>query len=398
MSGRSLRRLAWSLVVATALILVAGSTFTVLVRASPGRHFGVGYWAIPFMVGVAMAFSVVGLLIASQYPRNPLGWLFLGEGVGWALIGTYEPVAVYGLILHPGSLPGVADVAAWIDTWLFIPLIGTIGTFLLLLFPDGRLPSPRWRPVAWCAGVVMVFGALVGSFIPGRLGDIPRLRNPFGVEALRSFGPIAYGLMFPLFVVTVVGSAASLIRRFRRARGEEREQLKWLAFAAATAGLILPFSFALWDTFPVVRVLQLVPIVALPVAAGVAILKYRLYDIDLIINKTLVYGLLTVVLGGVYAGLAVGLGSIAGSHNSLVIAGSTLVVAALFRPVRRTVQAAIDRRFYRRKYDVARTLEAFSARLRDQIDLDELREHLEGVVKETMQPAHASLWLRETVS
>jgi hypothetical protein len=395
-TGRAARRLAWATWGLALVILGGGSLFTVLVQTTPGRHYGVAYGNIPLMLSLAMAFSTVGLVIARRYPGNRLGWLFLWEGVGWALIGAYQPVAVYGLLVHPGSLPGLADVAAWLDVWLFIPLIGLIGTFLLLLFPDGRLPSPRWRPVAWCAGIMIVLGAVVGAFTPGKLSDIPQLRNPFGVEAFSSFAPAAYGFMFLLFVVAVVGSAASLVQRFRRARGEERLQLKWLVYAAVSAAVILPLSFSLWDLFTPVRLFQLIPVVGLPVAAGVAILKYRLYDIDVIINKTLVYGLLTVVLGAVYASLAVGLGSVAGRDNSVVIAGSTLVVAALFRPVRRRVQEVIDRRFYRRRYDAARTLEAFTARLRDEVDLDELRAHLEAVVRETMQPAQASLWLRPT--
>jgi hypothetical protein len=303
---------------------------------------------------------------------------------------------VYGLLIHPGSLPGVANGAAWLDTWLFIPLIGSMGTFLLLLFPDGRLPSPRWRPVAWCAGAVIVGGSVVGAFNPDALSDIPELRNPFGIEVFRSIADVAFPVMFPLFLVAVVGSAVALIKRFRRARGEERQQLKWLAYAGAAASVIFPLSFVLWDVFPPIQVLELVPIIGLPAAVGVAILKYRLYDIDRIINRTLVYGLLTGILAGVYVGLALGLGALAGSDNSLVIAGSTLVVAALFRPARRRIQGLIDRRFYRRKYDATRTLEAFSARLRDEVDLNQLSDHLVVVVKETMQPVQASLWLRPT--
>jgi hypothetical protein len=285
--------------------------------------------------------------------------------------------------------------------------------FLPLYFPDGRLLSPRWRPVLWLALLFSVgFGVLFGALFPGEMdelspgigGDVPGIVNPLGIEALRSLDRVPQiDIILPvLLIVLVLCSVASLVVRFRRSSGEERQQMKWLTYAAAAAFATLLLEMSLpadsaWN--PAVDSLDNLVGVGLPVAVGIAILKYRLYDIDIIINRTLVYGSLTVMLGLIYfGGVATTQAlfrALTGQEQQpqLAVVVSTLAIAALFMPLRRRIQSFIDRRFYRRKYDARKTLEAFSAKLRNETDLDALSEDLVGVVRETMQPAHASLWL-----
>jgi hypothetical protein len=288
-----------------------------------------------------------------------------------------------------------------------------IGLFLPLYFPDGRLLSPRWRPVLWLAllfsvGFGVVFGALfpgeVDELSPGVGGDVPGVVNPLGVEALRLLDrvPQVDIILAVVLLVSVLCSVASLVVRFRRSDGEERQQMKWLTYAAAAnfATLLLVMSLpadSAW--YPAVNTLSNLVLAGLPVAVGIAVLRYRLYDIDRIINRTLVYGSLTVMLaliyfGGVAATQAI-YRALTGQEQQpqLAVVVSTLAIAALFSPLRHRIQSFIDRRFYRRKYDARKTLEAFSAKLRDETDLDRLGDELMGVVHETIQPAHVSLWL-----
>jgi hypothetical protein len=294
------------------------------------------------------------------------------------------------------------------------PAFVLIGLFVPLYFPDGRLLSPRWRPVLWLALLFSVgFGVVFGALFPGEMdelspgigGDVPGIVNPLGIEALRSLDRVPQiDIILPvLLIVLVLCSVASLVVRFRRSSGEERQQMKWLTYAvaAAFATLLLEMSLpadSAWN--PAVDSLDNLVGVGLPVAVGIAILKYRLYDIDIIINRTLVYGSLTVMLGLIYfGGVATTQAlfrALTGQEQQpqLAVVVSTLAIAALFMPLRRRIQSFIDRRFYRRKYDARKTLEAFSAKLRNETDLDALSEDLVGVVRETMQPAHASLWLR----
>jgi hypothetical protein len=338
-----------------------------------------------------LAFSTVGALVASRRARNPIGWILLGSAMSYSVGGLTEVPA--------GSLPGVPQALLdWLGSWVWGVGISLAGTFLLLLFPGGELPSRRWRPVAWAAGVGLVAFVLGQAFAPEIAES--NVRNPVGIGG-------AVGQVFELLqegILLVVGatlaSIASLVMRFRRAADEERQQLKWLTYAAGLVALALAGAF-LVGAFSepsdardnIQNSLVTGALACVPIAIGIAILRYRLYDIDRIINRTLVYGVLTAMLGAVYAGVAVGLGTVVG-ESSLVVAASTLLVAALFRPARRWVQGLIDRRFYRQKYDAARTVEAFAARLREEVDLDSLTGDLVGVVRDTMQPAHASLWLR----
>jgi hypothetical protein len=349
---------------------------------------------------VIVAFSTVGSLVASRRPENLIGWLFCFGAFVWGLGELTLEYGVYALVTAPGSLP--AGVwAAWFGAWargmggFFMVL------FLLLLFPTGRLPTRRWRVVAWAAVGYVVLFTLVSWLSPTsqdfRLSSIP---NPLGVdlEVMSLLG----GVLFLSLPLLLLASGAAVIVRFRRSRGDERQQIKWFAYAVAVMVVLFTLGQSLGLT-QVVRVAPLVfavPLAGLPVAAGIAILKYRLYDIDLIINRTLVYGSLTAMLVAVYFGGIIVLQrvfvALTGQQSTLAVVASTLLIAALFNPLRRRIQSFIDRRFYRKKYDARKTLEAFSSRLRDETNLEALSAELVGVVRETMQPERVSLWLRES--
>jgi hypothetical protein len=297
-----------------------------------------------------------------------------------------------------------------------VPTVGLVGTYLILLFPDGKLPSKRWRPVAWLSGAVIVLLSISGFFAPGPLQNIEKVHNPFGLEAHPWLQNAVY-LILPLLPLCMLASAASLVTRYRRSRGEVRQQIKWIAFAASLMGIlylgIMSTGILIWllsaPETPsdlgtqslwgaLLEDVGVLSFAGVPVAIGFAVLKYRLYDIDLLINRTLVYGALTATLVAVYVGSIVVLQgllrALIGQESQLAIVASTLAVAALFNPLRHRIQAFIDRRFYRSKYDARKTLESFSSTLRDETDLEALRGNLVGVVRETMQPEHASLWLR----
>jgi hypothetical protein len=380
--SRAPTRVAWAL---------AGLTLALLATSWAVRLGGAD--ASVLVVVLALTFSVVGALIASRHPGNAIGWIFLAVAVSTGLGGAAAAYAEHWLGGGGGSRP-LGETAAWYVSLSWIPFILVPCTFLLLLFPDGRLPSRRWRWVAWCAGVGIVGGFVTAGLQPGPLEDYPQLENPYGIESAL-LDPLN-GLAFLTILIGIAGSSASLVVRFRRSRGELRHQIKWLALAGALAGLIVPIAVAgseLWGQ-AVTNIASMLGVLSLPLAAGIAILRHRLYDIDVVINRTLVYGALTATLGGTYLALVV-LTGLAVGDSDVAIAGSTLAVAALFRPARARIQEGVDRRFYRRRYDAQRTLESFSARLRDQVDLAASSRDLSGVVRETLQPAHVTLWLRE---
>ena len=350
-----------------------------------------------------LAFPIVGALIASRHPKNPVGWICLAIGLFWMEILLGESI--------PGSGPYPVTIAALTQS-LWIPPVGLLGIYLILLFPDGKLPSRRWRPLAWLSGVVMVLASLVITFGPGPLEGHPGVRNPLGLEALgHPWVATAVFIVLLLLPLSMVASALSLVLRYRRSKGEEREQIKWIAFAASVVVIVYLIAMVGSLFFPLgwggagtplwLGLLQqaaLVSFTAVPIAVGFAVLKYRLYDIDIVINCTLVYGTLTITLVTLYFGGIVVLQRIfvtlTGQQSTLAVVASTLAIAALSVPLRRRVQGFVDRRFYRRKYDARKTLQAFSAKLRDETDLEALNKDLVGVVRETMQPAHVSLWLR----
>jgi hypothetical protein len=360
-----------------------------------------------------LAFPVVGALIASRRPRHPIGWILLAEGLLWTFLGMIGTYGIYGLG-RPGVVAFPVAVYA-LGQWLWVPAVGLLAIYLILLFPDGRLPSRRWRPLAWLSGVAILLGSASSGLSPGPIAELGGVRNPYGLERQPWVANAANATLVVL-LVCILASVLSLILRYRRSRGEERQQIKWIAFSAAFVGfgfvsamasglIVLAFAPESWGSantpplwFDLLFSVVLVSFGGVPVAVGTAVLRYRLYDIDLIINRALVYGSITAMLAVVYVGSVVGLQSVfrglTGQESTLANVASTLAIAALFGPLRRRVQAFVDRRFYRRKYDAAKTLEAFSARLRDETDLDALSSALVGVASATMQPEHVSLWLR----
>jgi hypothetical protein len=349
-----------------------------------------------------LAFSTVGALVASREPGNAVGWIMCWAGAGYAIASAALTYA--DNMIDPATGVSTFDqVVVWVGGWAWIMGAGPAATLLLLLFPDGKLPSRRFRPIAWLAvaGILSIFASI--AFVPGPIHDYEPATNPAGIPGAGSLLKVVGDLGGLALLISVLGSLASIAIRYRRAATEVRQQLKWLTYAAGLVGLALVGAIlaeALISSAglasDVSNLLVTTSLSALPVAIGIAILKHRLYDIDLIINRTLVYGGLTALLAATYLALVVLLqGAIPAADDSdLTIAGSTLAVAALFRPLRARLQGFIDRRFYRRKVDAQRTLESFSSRLRDDVDLDHLSADLLGVIRETMQPEHASLWLR----
>jgi hypothetical protein len=387
--------LAWTIWVLTALG-VAGTVWLdrLLRQAARGDLAALTASAVPLAVA-ALSAVTVGAVLAARRPRHPVGWLLLVMGLSIAVHDVTYGYTRYGLVVRPGALPGAAYLAG-LNNGAVVQWIACAG-FILLLTPTGRLPSPRWR---WWARIVAAAAVLwlVGSIVaPTPLQpEYPEVANPLEVPALAV--PLAL-LVFAALVVLVslIVGAVSLLLRYRRARGVERLQLRWLIWGAVVASLALVVAIAsllVNEDFTVLNVALGVSAAMFPLATGAAILRYRLYDLDRIISRTLAYALLTILLGLGYAAVVLGLGRLLPGSSSLAVAAATLAVAAVFQPARRRVQELVDRRFNRRRYDAARTVEAFAARLRDQVDLDALHGELLAVVDQTMQPATASLWLR----
>ena len=417
MSTRTASWLAWSLAGLSVAMFLVIIVLYVLAHLSHEASSTGGVLSDLLFYGPFLAFPIVGALIASRRTHNPIGWICLAVGLLWMLGGLSEQYTSYG-IAKPGSVPYLATIVALIQ-WMWIIPVGLLGTYLLLLFPDGMLPSSRWRPLAWLSGAVMVLLGVDSVLAPGPLTDLEGVRNPFGLEGAPWLVDAGIVLLL-LFVTCILASAISLVSRYRRSGGEVREQIKWIALAGAFVGLlaflittlgllIVPEAMSgsggsLPSWLQVLIYVMNLSFAGVPVAIGLAILRYRLYAIDLIINRTLVYVTLTATLALVY------LGGVAATQTvfrvltgqeqqpQLAVVISTLVIAALFNPLRRRIQSLIDRRFYRRKYDAAKTLEAFNARLREETDLDALSSDVVGVVRETMQPEHVSLWLRPETS
>jgi hypothetical protein len=398
-SAQVAKRIAWANWALVMVLAVALLVFSFLNRSTPGSN-GPLFSLIALIPGIAT--PTVGALVVARQPRNPIGWLFCAAGLALPVSGVSQAYGLYTLGTNPGSLPG-GDVAAWVSVWAFLPALVLLGPLFFLLFPDGHPLSRRWRPFVWLALFGMA-GAVLGQwFHPGPLNTAPfdKVVNPFGISAVRGVSGAFTGLGFLAILLAVLGAAVSVVLRFRRSRGVTRLQLKWLAMSGVVFALAMLVSSVLFQlgvkdsgNGPVLFALASVPIFA-----GEAMLRRRLYDIDVVINRTLVYAALTATLAAAYVGSVLLLQLVLNSvtaDSSLAVAVSTLGVAALFRPARARIQAIVDRRFYRRKYDAARTLERFSARLREQVDLDALGGELRSVVRETMQPAHVSLWLRET--
>ncbi len=387
MRARNLARVLWAVSVS-----LVGSALVLGLANRPE----VPFFDAPLMI-IPPTFATLGALISSRRPGNVMGWIFLATGIlGGVQIfcGQYANVA---LAPNSPALPGGA-LAAWFAMLAQNSFPVSI-LFLVLLFPDGRLPSRRWRPLAWAMGVFLAATLVVGALSPGPFPEFPSASNPFGIEGVKPSGSLlTAGELGGL--ACVIATMLSLIVRFYFSRGEERLQLKWFTYAAVVGistplllSSLAPAVFQMVGPFA-----WLLGFLSLPVSAGVAILKYRLYEIDLIINRTLVYGPLTAMLVALYVGgvlfLQYAFRALTGGESQLAIVASTLLIAALFNPLRRRVQTFIDHLFYRKKYDAAKTLEAFSARLRDETDIEALNSELLSTVRETVQPEHVSLWLR----
>jgi uncharacterized membrane protein len=343
-----------------------------------------------------IAFPSVGLLVAWKRPANPIGWLFLVIGLGVsASVASGEYADRY---LHVGTdLPAV-EIVAWVGTWSWMVTMGLALTFAVLLFPTGRLPDRRWLPVAWLSAVTIAATATAEALRPGPLSDYEQsgLQRPVALGG--ALGELMQAVADAgLLAVVLLGilSIASLVYRFRRAQGTERQQLKWFLYPAVLflVGLVAASVLQTPSAWSV----ALLGLAAIPVGAGIAILRHGLFDIDLVINRTLVYGSLTVLLGGVYIGSVLGLQALITpifGTDTVAVAASTLAVAALFGPARQRVQAAVNRRFYRSRYDAQRTLEAFSGRLRDEVDPEHLTDELRAATEATLRPSSAWVWLR----
>jgi uncharacterized membrane protein YhdT len=399
MSTRTANRLAWGSC-ALSLVLTALSLLLLILNLSyPNAHL---YEPWLDNTLTAISYAPVGALIASRHPENPVGWLLCLYGFVISLSYFSAEYAIYALLAQPDSLPA-GEAMAWVFSWM-LPLVIGFSTLSYLLFPTGRLPSRRWRWAVWLTVAFIVVGVLLGAFSSGPLSDLGPIQNPLGIVSLAD---IYSAILYTTFSVLLVAVISSVFVRLRRAGGVEHQQIKWFAYAVAANAIAVVVAYVipglietpLWFE-RVGFALNNIVIPAIPIAIGIAILRYRLYDIDLLINRTLVYGSLTLMLALVYFGGVTATQALFTAFTGqeeqpkLTIVVSTLVIAALFTPLRRRIQAFIDRRFYRRKYDARKTLEAFSAKLRDETDLDALSGDLVGVVRETMQPAHVSLWLR----
>jgi hypothetical protein len=402
--------LAWSLAAISVAMFAAGFSFALLILnvSDPVGQVSTGGIGELLVYTPFLAFPVVGALIASKRPRNPIGWICLISGLFWMFFALGDASDAYELA-RTGTVTSSITLDALLQgSW--VPPVGLLGIYMILLFPDGRLPSRRWRPFALLAGAVMVLIPIAFVLVPGPLEGHPGMSNPFGLEGYPWLEGVSLSLvlLLPLCILT---SAFSLVLRYRHSGTEVREQIKWLASTASLVGVtylgvVIVSLFFEPVLSPVllslIQQVGLMSFAAIPTAIGFAVLKYRLYDIDIIINRALVYGPLTVSLVAVYFGGVVGtetaFRALTGQEQQpqIAVVASTLAIAALFGPLRRRIQNVIDRRFYRSKYDAARILEAYGARLRDEVDLQTLGDDLLGVVRETVQPVHASLWLHSS--
>jgi hypothetical protein len=393
-NSRAAAWLAWSLCALSLALTGLGLLFHILNLSEPSVPT-FAHWGESTLMGVGA--STVGAIIASQRTHNPIGWLLCVSGLVFGVAMFASEYAIYALLVAPGTLPAGEALASVHSLWV---LGFNLFVLMLILFPTGQLPRSRWRWVVYLYVAIAVGEVGAMLFLPGTLEGLDLIENPLGIESLPIERKPVQGLVFTGGLI----AATSLIVRLRRGSWVERQQIKWLAYAAATAtvGNILAYTppeaiGAPWVTW-VGYVLVKLGVLGIPISIGIAILRYRLYEIDTLINRTLVYGALTATLVALYFGDIILLQrvfvAVTGEKSTLAVVASTLVIAALFNPLRRRIQSFIDRRFYRSKYDARKTLEAFSAKLRDETNLDALSAELVGVVRETMQPAHVSLWLR----
>jgi hypothetical protein len=362
----------------------------------PKGSFGVrgfsGLWAV--------GFGSMGALLTWRRPGHLVGWIFAAAGLVAAVqFATFE-YALAAIVGHRG-LPG-GEYVGWVQLWIWVPLIALITVYLFLLFPDGRLPGPGWRLVSWLAGGFVVLEVAGDALTRGTVASLPVVRNPFGVSpAWVPLAAIGSGLVGLLGCVVL--AAWSLFSRSRRGPSVERLQIKWLAYSGCLVALTLVSSTIVSEILPLsagiagrlIEGAMMIAVLSMPVAVAVAILKYRLYDIDRIISRTLAYAIVTALLVGLYAGLVLLATQVLQVHGSVAVAAATLAAAAVFNPLRRRVQLAVDRRFNRARYDAEQTIAAFAGRLKDIVDLDSVRADLVAVVDQALEPAHVSMWISE---
>jgi hypothetical protein len=391
--SRTTAVLAWALWLVTFGCCAAGLLVTLaIVRPLTVGVLGEGaLYAFFFVLGSA----TVGLVLALRRPENPIGWLYSAAGLAWAYPIPIGPW-VDQLVREHRPLPPIAQVVVATGDLSWAPGIVLGVTLPALLLPNGRLRSRRWRLVAAAAATGAVLSVVANALAPGPLEEAG-IDNPLGLAG--SAGKVAAVLAIVgilLHWLSLPPAAVCVVLRFRSSRGVERQQLRWVAagVAAAVAGLLISLPGGLGFAPDWISILVFPALLCPPVAVAVAVLRYRLYDLDRVVSRTLAYALLTVLLGLGYAAVVLGLGRLLPEGSSLAVAAATLAAAAAFSPLRRRVQAAVDRRFNRRRYDAAGTVEAIAARLRDQVDLDALHTELLAVVDQTVQPTRASLWLR----
>ncbi len=360
-----------------------------LVLAYVDRHLvpaSLTGWTVSNISGQAVnvAVPVTGFVLASRRPENRIGWLFLVAGLALGLLGFSNQYALHALVADRGSLPA-GQVFAWLSNWVWVIAVAALA-FLFLLFPTGRLRSRRWRPAAWFVGGAFALATVGALIVASRLWA-----HPFASSQVAGLTALLFLMISFLISAALLVSVVAVVVRFAKSSGEERLQLKWCAAAALL--LVVVFVASIWVNSAVVNVLQSLAFLCLWTAIATAVLKYRLYEIDRIISRTLAYAIVTGLLVGVYAGLVLLTTQVFRVHTPVAVAASTLAAAALFSPLRRRVQTAVDRRFNRARYDADNTVTAFAARLNDAVDLDAIQDDLAGVVHQALEPAHVSVWI-----
>ena len=402
MTGRTLFAIiGWAAIVAACTITLG------LIVATSGTPVPASWGFRGASSAFGLTCGTVGVIIAIRRPENLIGWLFLAIGATFALEGLVNEYVLASVFVVPGGLPWTTQLG-WLLTWVWVPPLGMALIFLPLLFPSGHLLSPRWRIVA-VLGVIAIAGfSLAMAFAPGPIQQATFMDNPLVIPGIsvETYKSIVFGSAILPLVIAIGLALASLISRFRRASDDARRQIKWFALAALVAGVVdtVYFLIAVIGAAPTVvksiEVLLVISLLGLPAAAGLAILRYRLFDIDHIISRTIAYGLISALLVAIFLSVNLGLQSLLSSltsNNSLAVAASTLLVAALFTPIRRRVQDRVDRRFDRARYDGERTTEAFADRMRAAVDLSALASDLDGTVRVAVAPSRVDLWLRESV-
>ena len=390
----------WLLTIALSVV-AAALTVANLVDHAPGAD-PLASWGVPgFGTVFGLTFGAVGYIVARRLPGNAIGWLFVVTGLLFAVEALVIEYVTAGILTFPGRLPGAHEVA-WLLTWIWIPGVVLAASTLPLVFPTGQLPSPRWRPVLWFGGVAVVVSSACLAIVPGPITQVAFVENPLGVAGLDQSSPAVGAAIFLPLIGAIGLGASGLLLRFRGATGDARQQIKWLLLdcSGVGGGLLLSgteFVVTGHQTKPF-QIVILIGALGIPVAAGLAILRYRLYEIDRIISRTVSYAVVTGLLAAVFAGVVVGLQSALSAvtqADTVAVTASTLVVAALFQPLRSRVKRAADRRFNRSRYDAERTVAAFAARLREAAEPGALRGELAAAVGGSVQPGTVGVWLRD---